>query len=217
MADESRNITSRGGASVKGLLIALAAAAVIFVAVVLPAEFGRDPTGVGRLLGLDALAESRGAAGPSQPIQLTEVIGGNEKIYTVDPGDGREPVPLPNPAVHQAEEAPPKTETRVIKLDFDQKTEIKARMKKGKMVLYTWQVEGGDVYVDYHGHDPALGDKFWVRYSEQDGVNGASGSLVAPFDGEHGWFWLNIADSPVTIRLTVTGYYDELVDYGLMQ
>jgi hypothetical protein len=73
------------------------------------------------------------------------------------------------------------------------------------------------VYVDYHGHDPSLGDKFWVRYSEQDGVERASGSLVAPFSGEHGWYWLNVSDKPVTIKLTVSGYYDKMVDYGILR
>ena len=37
----------------------------------------------------------------------------------------------------------------------------------------------------------------------------------APFTGEHGWYWLNYNDFPVTITLTVTGYFDDVVDYGL--
>jgi hypothetical protein len=204
-----------GTGSIKGLLIALAAAAVLFVAFVLPAEFGRDPTRIGRLLGLDQM-HARPAAGGGQPIQLTEVIGGNEKIFTADPGDGSQPVPLPNPAVYQAEATPPRTETMTIKLGLDEKTEVKAKLPKGKMLTYSWQVEGGKVYVDYHGHDPSMGDKFWVRYSEEDGVDHAAGSLVAPFTGEHGWFWLNVAEGPVTIKLTVTGYFDKLIDYGII-
>jgi hypothetical protein len=212
MADQ---LSGRG--SLKALGIALLVAALIFVVAVLPAQFGRDPTGIGRLLGLDALhaPAAAAAAGPST-VTLTNVIGGNEQVVTVDPGDGREPVPLPNPAVHQAESVPPRSETLTIRLGVDQKTEVKAQLPKGKMLVYSWQAEGGKVYVDYHGHDPSLGDKFWVRYSEQDGVEGASGSLVAPFSGEHGWFWLNVAEQPVTIKLTVTGYFDKMVDYGII-
>ena len=205
-----------GRGSLKGLVIALVVAAVLFVTVVLPAEYGRDPTRVGHLLGLDKLRAPQTGGGDGKPILLTEVIGGNEKVWTADPGDGREPVPLPNPAVYQAADTPPKSETKVIKLGLDQKTEIKTRLTKGKMVVYSWQVEGGKVYVDYHGHDPSMGDKFWVRYSEQDDVDHAAGSLVAPFDGEHGWFWLNTSETPVTIRLTVNGYYDEIKDYGII-
>jgi hypothetical protein len=67
-----------------------------------------------------------------------------------------------------------------------------------------------------HGHDPAAGQEFFVRYREdQEGATEATGSLVAPFAGEHGWYWLNIHDGPVTIELTVTGFYDDIVDYGI--
>ena len=55
-----------------------------------------------------------------------------------------------------------------------------------------------------------------MRYEEADGVTHRSGSLVAPFNGEHGWFWLNVSDTPVKIRLTVTGYQQKLVNYGLL-
>lgn len=208
---------AQGAGALKGLVIALVVAAVLFVTAVLPAEFGRDPTRLGHLLGLDVLhARAGGASSGESKIRLTEITGGNEKIFEADPGDGREPVPLPNPAIAQMEATAPRTETITVKLDADAKTEIKAKLQKAKMLLYSWQVEGGKVYVDFHGHDPSLGDKFWVRYSEQDGVTGASGSLVAPFTGEHGWYWLNVSEGPVTIKLTVTGYFDEMVNYGII-
>jgi hypothetical protein len=212
MADQD---FARGRGSLRGLGIALLVAVLLFVTIVLPAEFGRDPTRVGRLLGLDALHARTNPAG-SSTVTLTEVIGGNEKVFTADPGDGRDPVPLPNPAVHQAETVAPRTETIIVKLAADGKTEVKAQLPKGKMLLYSWQVEGGKAYADFHGHDPSLGDKFWVRYSELDGVTGDSGSLVAPFTGEHGWFWLNVGDEPITIKLTVSGYFDKMVNYGLI-
>ncbi len=104
-----------------------------------------------------------------------------------------------------------------VTLGYDQKTEIKAQLGKAKVIVYNWSVEGGKVYVDFHGHDPTKGDSYWVRYKEGDGVTGDSGSLVAPFAGEHGWFWLNVSDTPVTITLTVTGYQDKLINYGLLQ
>jgi hypothetical protein len=71
------------------------------------------------------------------------------------------------------------------------------------------------VYCDFHGHDPAAGSDFFVRYREHDEGATAHGSLVAPFDGEHGWYWLNYNDFPVTITLTVTGFFDDIKDYGI--
>jgi len=201
--------------TLKGLAVALVVAAILVVTLVLPAQYGIDPTGVGKALGLTAM----NAAPPTRAetaALIDDVLAGNDDLTTTS-GDGKEPTPLPNPAVHQAQTAEPKAETLVIKLGIDEKTEIKAQLEKGKMILYTWTVEGGKVYVDFHGHDPALSDKFWVRYEEADGVAGRSGSLVAPFKGEHGWYWLNVSEGPVTITLKVTGYQDKMVNHGLLK
>lgn len=206
----------------RNLALAITVAVVLLFTLVLPAEFGRDPTGIGTLLGLTKLhaggAAPAQATPPTQTVALQDVVGGNDALTTqVQVGDGRDPVPLPNPQVHQAQATAPKTETLKIHLGIDEKTEIKAQLAKGKMVLYSWSVEGGNVYVDFHGHDPALGDRFWVRYEEADGINGRNGSLVAPFKGEHGWYWLNVSEKPVTITLTVSGYHDKLINYGRLQ
>jgi hypothetical protein len=29
------------------------------------------------------------------------------------------------------------------------------------------------------------------------------------------WYWLNYNDFPVVITLTITGYFDDIVDYGI--
>ena len=75
------------------LLAAVAGAAVILVAFVLPAEYAIDPTHIGRALGLTEMNA------PARTLQVKDVIGGNEtyrEVKVPDPGD---PVPLPNPAV----------------------------------------------------------------------------------------------------------------------
>ena len=203
--------------TLKGLALALVGAAVLLVIAVLPAEYGVDPTGAGKALGLTAMKGAAPAL-PAQTVVLEDVVGGNEKVTTVQLGDGRDPVPLPNPAIHQAKQLPPRTDTMKIYLGVDEKTEVKAQLDKGQMIVYSWSVDGGNkVYADFHGHDPALGERFWVRYEESDGVTGRNGSLVAPFKGQHGWYWLNVSEKPVTITLNVTGYQDKLIDYGRQQ
>jgi hypothetical protein len=200
--------------TLKGLALAAIVAAIVVVTLVLPAEYGIDPTGVGKVLGLTAMKAAPATKSETAAL-IDDVLAGNDALATT--GSGDEPTPLPNPAVHQPQAAEPQSETLVIKLGPDEKTEIKAQLGKGKMILYSWSVAGGKVYVDFHGHDPALGDKFWVRYEEADGITGRNGSLVAPFKGEHGWYWLNVSDGPVTITLKVTGYQDKLVNYGLLK
>jgi hypothetical protein len=193
------------------VLIAAAVAAVILVVAVLPAQYGIDPTGVGKALGLDALR-----APPTRTVAIKDVLGGNERVREVAIPDTGDPTPLPNPAVHQAEDRPIQTRTVTLTLPVDGETEIKAIMRESKVILYSWQTDGAPVYTDFHGHDPAVGGEFFVRYREdQDGVSSSTGSLVAPFDGEHGWYWLNIANSPVTITLTITGFFDDIKDYGI--
>ena len=38
-------------------------------------------------------------------------------------------------------------------------------------------------------------------------VETSSGYLVAPFDGEHGWYFSNETDSDITITLSLSGFY----------
>ena len=54
-----------------------------------------------------------------------------------------------------------------------------------------------------------------MRYEEHQEGSGNDGSLVAPFAGEHGWYWLNYNEYPVVVTLTVEGYFDDIIDYGI--
>lgn len=202
----------------KWLLGAAAVAVVLLFTVVLPAEYGYDPTRIGRMLGLTAI--QGGAQQDEQDLDtvIEDLLSANDNLDPAAAVDPMTPLPLPNPAISQIEATPPKTETMRVALDFDGRTEVKAVMQKAKAIVYSWKVLDGEVYVDFHGHDPARGKNFWVRYEEagqEEGVNVRSGSLVAPFDGEHGWYWLNTSQDPITIELTVTGYFDRLVAYPI--
>jgi hypothetical protein len=192
------------------ILAALAAAAVLLLTVVLPAEYGIDPTGAGRMLGLTALHE------PGRMLQIKDVVGGNEAYREVKIPDPGQPTPLPNPAVSQIKTVDAQLRTLIVKLEPGQETEVKAVLGAAQVILYSWQAEGGDVYVDFHGHEPGAGREF-VRYEEQQSTRSGRGSLVAPFSGEHGWYWLNVAEVPVTITLQLSGYYRDVVDYGIFK
>ncbi len=190
--------------------ISILAAAVILVLVVLPAEYGIDPTGFGEAVGLTQLND-----GPTVTIEITDVIGGNELIREVEiPGFG-EPTPLPNPSVFQDQEEPPQSVTMEITIPAEAETEVKMVMKEGKVAVYSWAVDQGDIYVDFHGHDASFGPDFFVRYKEQQEGAGGNGSITAPFSGEHGWYWLNYNEFDVVVTLTITGYYDDIIDYGI--
>ena len=88
---------------------------------------------------------------------------------------------------------------------------MKAVIDAKQTMIYSWSVSDGEVYYDFHA-EPLAGPKgYFVRYAEGEGSSD-SGSLVAPFAGHHGWYWLNISEHPITVHLEVTGYHRELVE-----
>ena len=115
----------------------------------------------------------------------------------------------------QNEATPPETRVMQVVIPTEGETEVKVKMQAGKVVVFSWQTDQGKIYVDHHGHDPSFGPDFFVRFVEEQETAGGNGSLTAPFAGEHGWYWLNFNEFPVTVTLTVTGYFDFLIDYGI--
>jgi hypothetical protein len=190
-----------GGSTVwKATAFAVAVAAVLLVAVVLPAEYGIDPTSFGRLTGLDKLSGSvpRPAAGngAEAPVdELADLMAGN--TVAAEPG------------THQAHSAAFRAEETVIRLESLEEVEVKARLAPGDTMLYSWEGTG-PVYVDTHGEPFDYPDTPAVRYAEEDGITAANGRITAPIAGLHGWYWLNTNDDPITITLKTSGYYEEL-------
>ena len=171
---------TRGGL-LKHTLIALSSSAVILAIFVLPAEYGIDPTGFGQRMGLLALAAPTAAA------QVPDI-------------------PMAPPETARFYAAPPSANVIEIPLKVDEDLEYKVRMKAGETIVYSWSVDNGKAYYDFHAaSEPAGRD---LRYKEeQEGSANGHGSLVAPFNGIHGWYWLNLEDHPIVITLRVSGFY----------
>jgi len=91
--------------------------------------------------------------------------------------------------------------------------EYMIRMKAGDTVVYSWDVPGiGDpqtFHTEFHGHtDAAPGQPGDLMFYEKAAGATASGALVAPWQGIHGWYWQNKGDAPVTVRLRMAGFYE---------
>jgi hypothetical protein len=65
-------------------------------------------------------------------------------------------------------------------------------------------VRGGIVNYDTHADAPGI-DYHGYGKGKQSG--GETGTLVAAFDGKHGWFWRNRTEKVVTIILKTSGAY----------
>lgn len=167
----------------KATAVALIVAAAILVTAVLPAEYGLDPTGIGKALGLTALSAA-----------------------------GEEPQPPQAPAAADAViayERPFQSGELSLTLQPNEGAEIKALMRAGESFVFTWSTDGGAVNFDMHGEKPNAGSEF-SSYWKDRGQTRAHGSFVAPFDGTHGWYWSNRGDAPVTVAVSVSGYYEKL-------
>ena len=92
--------------------------------------------------------------------------------------------------------------------------EFKLGISEGDSVVYDWQVDMTDpalLSVEFHGHtirvDDEPGDVMFYK-KHNDGKE--AGTLVAPFDGIHGWYLKNDSTENTTLNLTVSGFYEEL-------
>jgi hypothetical protein len=89
-------------------------------------------------------------------------------------------------------------------------------MTRGDSLVYGWRVkDGSQVYFEFHG-EPNEGkwpEDYFESYEKGEASSGA-GSMVAPFTGNHGWYWLNLSDKPVTIVVELAGYYTNFGRYG---
>lgn len=196
----------------RSTLIALAVAAAILVTVVLPAEYAVDPTGIGRMLGLTEMGEIKS--------QLAKEAAADEALdAATGQGSGAAASPalaVDVPAQPSNEAAAPSSpeaagdaawrdEMQVV-LAPGEGAEIKLVMKAGEQAQFSWSVQGGVVNFDTHGD----GGGQAISYEKGRSVPADEGVLEAAFDGNHGWFWRNRGDAPVTVVVRVRGQYAQI-------
>jgi len=185
--------------SASGLLLRLGIAAVVgavlTVCVIMPAEYRKDPTGFGKLTGLIALATPT-VARPTADAATTDAKGDAKATTT--------PALTTNAWFYPNEF---RTDTVKITLGPDGELEYKVAMKAGGSMVYSWSVDQGTIYYDFHG-EPSNDPKHATRYREEQETTKSNGAFVAPFEGIHGWFWLNLTGKPQVVTLKMSGYYE---------
>jgi hypothetical protein len=198
----------RSWSTLSKLGLAAAGAAVLLIAVILPAEYGIDPTGFGRLAGISSLSEK--APAPARDFGQTMVFN----IEEYDPT--AEQIEQSIRGLIHLEEKPFLTETIDLKIEDFGEIEHKFIMPADTTLLYSWEVldaKGDGVYFEFHGHPssadaPNYPEGFEQAYSKGEGTT-QSGSFTTPFPGYHGWYLMNLEEGPITIRLQVSGYWQE--------
>lgn len=172
------------GAILKATGIALVVALLLVFTIVLPAEYGYDPLGTGKMLGLTVISQ---AGESSAPVVAAPVVKGaytaESKIFKYDsqdfllsPGDGME---------------------------------MKYHMQKGATMLYAWKADGL-LEFEFHGEPDVKPSKGYYESYELDkaGKDASYGSFVAPSTGIHGWYFKNNSKKDIQFHLNVAGFID---------
>jgi hypothetical protein len=197
-------------------IVALLAAGAILIAFVLPAEYGIDPLGTGRALGLTDLAKATGE--PAKPAVVESAVPQTADATRTSINPVLVPSPTGDaPSVKDAFIAQRNRfqfDSREITLEPAEGMEIKYNMKKGAGLVYSWTTSA-PVFFEFHG-EPDLkpagkeGTDYYESYELDDkkGRDQSHGTFVAPSTGIHGWFWENKSDKPVTLKLVSAGFFD---------
>jgi hypothetical protein len=167
--------------------VAAAIAAVILVVAVLPAEYGVDPLGTGRALGLGALSGTAPAE-TAAPAASTVAVGAASSKTT-----------------------PFATDVYTVELRPFEGVEYKYRLHQHAALIYAWEASAS-VEFEFHGEPDGAPEKYFDSYSKGTAATG-QGTFTAAKAGVHGWFWKNHSADRVTVKLRSAGFYGSSTEY----
>lgn len=217
--------------------IASMTAAAILGIVVLPSEYGVDPTGVGSVLGLTQMGEIKMqlAEEAAQDAAATAASANADLVARLDrieaalqglaagvpaaPASGDPLAGLIEGQLSQAQEATPAVQqTEQAAPASEWRDEVSFTLTPGQGAEIKLVMEQGaqarfhwtanGAVVNYDTHGDGGGQS--VSYEQGRGVPEQEGVLEAAFTGNHGWFWRNRTEADVTVTLRSTGAYSEM-------
>lgn len=196
--------------------IAAVIAAALLTIVVLPAEYGVDPTGAGSLgltemgrikmqLAREAEAEANALEAPQDPAGEPSAAAPSAADAGPDSQAVADQPQVPDTATQTAW-----TDTFTINLAPDAGYEVKLVMEEGATARFEWFTDGPGVNYDTHADGPGIR---YHGYEKGTKVDRQEGELTAAFTGSHGWFWRNRSGEPVVLTLRTAGDYTEVKEY----
>ncbi|TAJ68758.1 MAG: transmembrane anchor protein [Phenylobacterium sp.] len=188
------------GQLLKSTVLAAGVAGALLVTVVLPAEYGVDPTRVGSVLGLTDMG------------RIKRQLAAEAEVATRAEAASTAPAPAAAPPAAAGAAAPAtpamgaRSDRTVITLKPNAAAEIKLVMEEGARARFVWSSSGGKVNFDTHADRPGVNYHGYGKGSSQR----EAGELTAAFTGSHGWFWRNRTGKTVTVTLETSGAYSEV-------
>jgi hypothetical protein len=185
-----------------GSAAALAVAAAGLVVFVLPAEFGIDPTGAGRALGLTKLAEP-------ENIYLERGRKRTNVLFPIEADPERDRFGIremiASKGVTLPADAKLQSDRFQVELQAYEGIELKYVLAEGAPMHFSWAATA-PVNVDMHSHPFEGGDALTESFVIEN-LQTQNAVYVAPFTGIHGWFWQNRTLKPVTLTLEAHGLF----------
>jgi hypothetical protein len=187
-----------------GSAIAAIVAAVAVVVFVLPAEYGIDPTGLGKTLGLTRLSESG-----TENIYLKRGQARTNVLFPIEPPARQDRISVRDVFAENGVAWPAGAEMRSDRFQFElqpfEGIELKYVLAKGAPMFFSWHTTA-PVNVDMHSH-PFEGGTDATESFVIDDLQSQLAVYVAPFTGIHGWYWQNRTMQPVQLSLDANGAF----------
>ncbi|SLN14078.1 hypothetical protein TRL7639_00191 [Falsiruegeria litorea R37] len=178
----------------KSTIIAAVAAVAILITIVLPSEYGIDPTRIGRVLGLTEMGEIKTQL--AEEAEQDRQAAGEEQSSILD---------LFFSAAY-AQQAETWKDEISFELTPGQGAEWKLVMDKEAEAEFRWYTSDAVVNYDLHGD----GSGQSISYKKGRGLSSETGTITAAFTGNHGWFFRNRTSAPLTITLQLRGAYSDV-------
>lgn len=192
--------------------IAAVVAVLLLVTTVLPAEYGIDPTGIGRVLGLKQMGDIKvslareaaaDAAADAAAAAAEEAADSLAAAGAILPASGAG-------ATATADTTAARTHDTRVTMQPGEGKEVKLVMQRGNRATYSWSTDRGVVNFLTHGDTTNAPPNTYHTYGKGSAVRSDEGMIEAVFDGFHGWFWRNRTQEIITVTLRTSGDYKEI-------
>ncbi|QHI36777.1 hypothetical protein IMCC3317_21470 [Kordia antarctica] len=192
---------------VKSLLIAVIIGAIVLVTAVLPAEYGIDPLGTGKLFGFSKLYQGTNETATNETSSSLNFDKIKMEKLGSSPSTAK-PIEANNPAPDA--QYSEREDVITVIVPAEKGIEYKFKSLKYGSIKYEWTTDKGIVYIDFHGEvkqeNPPKNvfyESYTLAYS-----NNMAGTLTAPFEGKHGWYFRNETKEDIVVTLKLNGQYE---------
>ncbi|UJF21117.1 hypothetical protein [Shewanella sp. OMA3-2] len=205
--NESINIQVQSTATlIKASISAVVIGIIVLVIAILPAEYNIDPTGIGAALGLTEIAQASESKAIKSSTDNVNII---EKV-SVEQMSIENLVILNAPTVAEIAQtrqlAGIRSDVIDIVIPANKGLEYKLLVNEHGHFEYEWKTDGNALYFDFHGEPQGDTSGYYESYAITTATE-MKGSLTTPFAGNHGWYWKNTTNEPVTVTLNTKGTY----------